>query len=332
MLRVRFRPFGLATLQVFRILGQGGELALDRRALEQLLTPLELAAQLLLRLRQALQRLACGLRIETRQRFLQLAQPLLELRRERPLQQLLHFAQAILERAVIDARRLCRARDLLDRLRQLLDALRHRRLIAGDLLGALRGLERHRALLLVAAWPRARPPIRITTAFLREIAGPVAQLSLGGGDGVRGVRHRPRGSPRFRAQLLHAGQAQRDLGTATDMWRWRVIERFDIKPQRVTGQQPAVFGVEPPLHDRAVTDAADIERLADCLADAAGAAHPPAHDGKSRDPVIVAHIGDQLLMERNRQRRVASRHRDRHDGSGIGHDQQVQLRRRPFER
>jgi len=91
MWRVFLVPFRLAPLQVFGVLGERGQLAFERGSLEQLLTPLELAAQLLLRIRQPLQCLACGFGIEPRERFLQLAQPLLELRRQRALQQVLHF-------------------------------------------------------------------------------------------------------------------------------------------------------------------------------------------------------------------------------------------------
>jgi len=91
MWRVFLVPFRLAALQVFGVPGERGQLAFERSPLEQLLTPFELAAQLLLRIRQSLQCLARGFGIESRERFLQLAQPLLKLRRQRALQQLLYF-------------------------------------------------------------------------------------------------------------------------------------------------------------------------------------------------------------------------------------------------
>ena len=334
MRRVLLRPFGLAALQILGVLGERRELTLDRRTLEQLLAPLELAAQLLLRFGQTLQRLPCGFRIETRERLLQLAQPLLELRREGALQQLLHFAQPILERAVIQAGRLRGTRDLLYGLRQLLDALRHRSLIARDLFGALRRLERHRALLLLVAPPRAHscPPVGITVPFLGKIPRSIAQLSLGGGDRLGRARHCLCGGPRLCTELFHAGKPQRDLGAAPDVRRWGVVERFDVEPQRIAGQEAAVLGVEPPLHDRAITHAGDIERLAHRFADAAGATHAPAHNRQARDPMIITHIGDELLMQRNRQRRVASWHRYGDDGCGIGHDQDLQLGRGAFQR
>src|SRR6266550_375573 len=99
MLGLVLVPFGLPTLQVLGVLGERRQLALERGALEQLLAPFELTPQLLLRLGEALQGLSGRLRIEPRERFLQLAQPLLELGRQRPLQQLLHLTQAVLERA-----------------------------------------------------------------------------------------------------------------------------------------------------------------------------------------------------------------------------------------
>ncbi len=181
MLSLILIPFGLPALQVLGILGERGQLALERGALEQLLAPLELTPQLLLRLGEALQGLSGRLRIEPRERFLQLAQPLLELGRQRPLQQLLHFTQAVLERAVVHARRLGGARNFLDRLRELLHALRHRGLIARDFLGALRRLERHRAVLLSprpAVRPSGRPTVRIPAPLLSKIARPVAELAL----------------------------------------------------------------------------------------------------------------------------------------------------------
>ena len=112
----------------------------------------------------------------------------------------------------------------------------------------------------------------------------------------------------------------------------RVVERFDIEPQRVAGQKTAVLGIEPSLDDRTIPDPADVERLAYRLPDAAGAAHPPAHHGKPCDAVIVPHIGDELLTQRNRQRRVTGRDRQRDDGRGIGNDQEVQLRGDALER
>ena len=113
--RVVAVPLALPALQVLRVGGQGGERPLRRRAPEQLLAALQLGLELLLRLGEPLERLARGLRIELRQRVLELAQPLLELRRHGALQQLLHLAQPRLERGVVDPGRACGARDLLDR-------------------------------------------------------------------------------------------------------------------------------------------------------------------------------------------------------------------------
>ena len=207
-------------------------------------------------------------------------------------------------------------------------------MIARDLLGALRGLERHRPLLLLVAPPRphACTPVRIAAPFLGEIPRPVAQFSLGGGDRLSRTRRCLRGGPRLSTQLFHAGKSQRDLGTAPDVGGWGIVERFDVEPKRIARQQAAVLGVEPCLHDRAITHPRDIERFAHRFTDAAGTTHTPAHDRHARDSMVIAHVGDELLMQRDRQRRVASRHRDRDHGRRIGHDQEVQLRRGALER
>src|SRR5258707_11404352 len=208
MLSLILIPFGLPALQVLGILGERGQLALERGALEQLPAPLELTPQLLLRLGEALQGLSGRLGIEPRERLLQLAQPLLELGRQRPLQQLLHFTQAILERAVVHTRRLGGARNFLDRLRELLYALRHRRLIARDFLGALRRLERHRTVLLSprpAVRPSGGPTVRIPAPLLGEIPRPVAQLALRRRHRISRARDGTRRLPGLGAQLFHAG-------------------------------------------------------------------------------------------------------------------------------
>src|SRR6266566_1023115 len=123
--------------------------------------------------------------------------------------QVLHLAQAILERAVVHARGLRGAGDLFDRLRQLLDALRHRRLIARNFLSPLRGLERHRALLRLATAavrPSGRSAVLVSISFRREIARPVAQFALRGRHGVRRLGDGPRRLARLGPQLLHARQ------------------------------------------------------------------------------------------------------------------------------
>jgi len=99
-----------------------------------------------------------------------------------------------------------------------------------------------------------------------------------------------------------------------------------------TGEQPALLGIEASLDDRPVSDAAHVERLTHPVEDAAGAAHAPADHGEPRDPVIVAHIHDERLVQRNRQRCVPARDRQRDDGRRIGNEQQVQLRRGAFKR
>src|ERR1041384_6940863 len=183
MLSVGLRPFRLAAVEVLRILGERCELTFLRGALEELLAALELVPQLLLCFGELLKRLARRLGIESRERVLQLAQPLLELRRERALQQLLDFAKPALERGVVDARRLRGPRDLVHRLRELLYALRHRRLVARDFFRPLRGLKRHRAPRIVApVRPPARPSIGIPRPLLRQVPRAIAQLALRRGD------------------------------------------------------------------------------------------------------------------------------------------------------
>ena len=60
----------------------------------------------------------------------------------------------------------------------------HRRLIAGDLLRALGGLERHGPLLIPAVRPSRCPAVLIAAALLRQVSRPLAQLALGGGHGI----------------------------------------------------------------------------------------------------------------------------------------------------
>ena len=113
----------------------------------------------------------------------------------------MYFPQPTLERAVIDAGRLGGAGDLLHRLGELLNALRHGRLVARDLFGPLRGLERHRALLLSTAGvrPSTRPAVRITVSFRRQVARPIAQLALRRRHGIAGTGRRVRRLARLRA-------------------------------------------------------------------------------------------------------------------------------------
>src|SRR3989454_9678084 len=89
-------PLRLAPPQVFGVGRERRERALDRGPAEQLFAALELCLELLLRLGEALKRTARRLRVEPRQRFLELAQSCRQLRRHRALQQLLNFAQPCL--------------------------------------------------------------------------------------------------------------------------------------------------------------------------------------------------------------------------------------------
>src|SRR5437867_148020 len=152
--RVRVVPFGLAPLQVFRVGRERGERALRRGALEQLAAPLQLGLELLLRFGKPLQRLPRGVRVELGERLLQLAESLLELGRDRALQQLLHLAQPRLECRVVDPRGLRGPRDLLHGLGQLLHPLLQRLLLVRHRLRPFGRLERQRAALHA----RRRPP------------------------------------------------------------------------------------------------------------------------------------------------------------------------------
>ena len=182
-----------------------------------------------------------------------------------------------------------------------------------------------------AGW-LGRPAVRVPAPLLREIARAVAQLALRRRYGIGRGRDCARRRARFGPQLFHAGQSQSDLGAAPGVWRWRIVERFDVEPQRVAGQETAVLGIDPPLHDRPIADAADVERFPHRLADAAGAAHPPAHDRQSRDAVIVSHIGDELLTQRNRQGRITAGDRQCDERGRIGKDQEMQLGRGSLQR
>src|SRR6266436_1642501 len=73
--RVLAVPLCLAAPKVLRVGRERRERALDRGPTEQLLAPLQLSLELLLRFGQPLERAARRLRVEPRQRLLQLAQP-----------------------------------------------------------------------------------------------------------------------------------------------------------------------------------------------------------------------------------------------------------------
>src|SRR5216110_2360899 len=147
--RVLAIPLRLAPLQVLGVGRERRQRALDGGPAEQLLTALELVFELLLRLGEALERAARRLRIEPRQRLLQLPQPRRQLRCHRALQQLLDFAQPRLERRVAQPGGLGGARDLFHRARQLLNPLLQRLLLARDGLRALRRLEGKRSVARV---------------------------------------------------------------------------------------------------------------------------------------------------------------------------------------
>src|SRR5437773_471557 len=206
--RVRVVPFGLAPLQVFRVGRERGERALRRGALEQLAAPLQLGLELLLRFGKPLQRLPRGVRVELGERLLQLAESLLELGRDRALQQLLHLAQPRLECRVVDPRGLRGPRDLLHGLGQLLHPLLQRLLLVRHRLRPFGRLERQRAGL----HPRRRPPPPsrrlVTGALLRQIAGALTQVALRARDRIRGLDEAARRGPQRRPHLLEARQPQ----------------------------------------------------------------------------------------------------------------------------
>src|SRR5947207_1414514 len=314
--RIRRVPFGLAPLQVFRVGRERSQRSLRCGALEQLAAPLQLGLELLLRFGKPLQRLSRGVGVELGERLLQLAEPLLELGRDRTLQQLLHLAQPLLERGVVDPRRLRGARDLLHRLGQLLHALLERLLLARHRLRALVRLELPRPGM-GRGW---RPPAScrlVARALLRQIAGTLAQVALRAGDRIRGLDQAARRGAHRRPQLLEARQPQGDLRAPTRMRHRGVIPRLHAEPQRVARQQAAPGRVQLPLHDRAVADAAHVERLARRIAHLTGPAHAPAHHLEARQPVVVAYVDHQRLAQRQRQRRVAAGHRQGHDGGRV---------------
>src|SRR5881296_3796373 len=173
--RVLAIPLRLAPLQVLGVGRERRQRALDGGPAEQLLATLELSLELLLRLGEALQRAARGLRIEPRQRLLQLPQPRRQLRRHRALQQLLDFAQPRLERRVAQPGGLGRARDLFHRARQLLNPLLQRLLLARDRLRALRRLEGKRS---VARVRRTAGAAGLAGPLLRQVPRPRPQFAL----------------------------------------------------------------------------------------------------------------------------------------------------------
>src|SRR5881396_248685 len=201
--RVLAIPLGLTPLQVLGVGRERRQRALDGGPAEQLLATLELSLELLLRLGEALERAARRLRIEPRQRLLQLPQPRRQLRRHRALQQLLDFAQPRLERRVAQPGGLGRARDLFHRARQLLNPLLQRLLLARDRPRALRRLEGKRS---VARVRRTAGAAGLAGPLLRQVPRPRPQLALRLGERVRRGGHVPRRGAGRRAQLLERSE------------------------------------------------------------------------------------------------------------------------------
>ena len=295
--RVVAIPLGLTPPQVLGVGRERRQRALDGGPAEQLLTALELVLEQLLRLGEALERAARRLRIEPRQRLLQLPQPRRQLRRHRALQQLLDFAQPRLERRVAQPGGLGGARDLFHRARQLLNPLLQRLLLARDGLRALRRLEGKRSVPRVR---RTAGAAGLAGPLLRQVPRPRPQLALRLGERVRRGGHVPRRGAGRRAQLLEARQPQRDLCASPHVSAGGgdIVPRLDAEPQRVAGQEPAPFRIEIPLNDGPLTRARHIQRLAHGRALLPRLTHPPAHHLEASQTVIVPCVDHERLLER----------------------------------
>ena len=103
------------------LLAEVRQVALERRPLEQLPAALERLPQLLLGIRQALQRLLGPIGVEILERLLQLLQPVAQLGRERAVDLLSDLVQLPLPRGIAQPRRL---RALPQRFERLLERLR----------------------------------------------------------------------------------------------------------------------------------------------------------------------------------------------------------------
>src|SRR5213080_324918 len=295
--RVLAIPLGLTPLQVLGVGRERRQRALDGGPAEQLLTALELGLELLLRLCQALERTPRRLRIEPRERLLQLPQPRRQFRRHRALQQILDFTQPRLERRVAQPGGLCGARDLFHRARQLLNPLLQRLLLARDGLRALRRLEGKRSVPRVR---RTAGAAGLAGPLLRQVPRPRPQLALRLGERLRRGGHVPRRGAGRRAQLLEARQPQRDLRASPHVSTGGgdIVPRLDAEPQRVAGQQPAPFRIEIPLNDGPLTRARHIQRLAHGRPLLPRLTHPPAHHLEASQTVIVPCVDHEGLLER----------------------------------
>src|SRR5205809_723422 len=295
--RVVAIPLGLTPLQVLGVGRERRQRALDGGPAEQLLTALELGLELLLRLCQALERTPRRLRIEPRERLLQLPQPRRQFRRHRALRQILDFTQPRLERRVAQPGGLCGARDLFHRARQLLNPLLQRLLLARDGLRALRRLEGKRSVPRVR---RTAGAAGLAGPLLRQVPRPRPQLALRLGERVRRGGHVPRRGAGRRAQLLEARQPQRDLRASPHVSTGGgdIVPRLDAEPQRVAGQQPAPFRIEIPLNDGPLTRARHIQRLAHGRPLLPRLTHPPAHHLEASQTVIVPRVDHERLLER----------------------------------
>jgi len=93
-----------------------------------------------------------------------------------------------------------------------------------------------------------------------------------------------------------------------------VIPRLDAEPQRIARQEAAPLRVEIPLDDDPLARARHGQRLAHDRPHLPRSTHAPAHHFEPREPVIVPRVDHERLPERQRQRGVAARDRDRDDG------------------
>src|SRR5687768_13479712 len=169
--------------QLLRLVAQRLHRPFVRRALQHLGAALELLLQPLLHLRQIAQRIARLLAVHLLRRILELLHLCHELGRERLSQQRLRLVQLAGERRVERTSGLELLLELLRRLAQPLDAVRHLTLLLRERPGTLGALVVHRLLRLLrraGALRRALPPLRTAVAGLgtRRLIGALREGPL----------------------------------------------------------------------------------------------------------------------------------------------------------
>src|SRR5690606_21838804 len=327
----------LLSRQLLRLVGERVHLLLGRGAPQQLEALFELLAELLLVLRELLERPLHLLRVQLVERLPQLGQLLLQLGREDLVVELPQLAEPLLELRVPEAGRLHRPLELGDALPQLLDLRQHFLVPIQELLRFLYLPVLH---LAPVAAPLAGPaPLLRRAAPLlprlcagahapSQVPGPLAQASRRAGELGRFVHQRGGILPYDLPELRHAGQPDLVRPGHPRLAGRRVVGHAHVVVERVAREQAPLARLQDRA-DRGVGPIAlQFERLLHRRLSVPQRAHAPAHQCGVAEAVIVPCVGRDRQAQVRAQQRVATRIRDRDLGRGVRHDGDVERGRR----